>query len=407
MSSGLFKYFSARYSARIFSLSILLGYGLVSLIAYFDTRNETFLQVAWLALLSSVTVCIFSEFSLIKQRIIFPKIVVSPRFLFFSVFGFFTSFAVLVLVTAEAIPLVAWFGGSDAETLVVLREKFLKAREGWQSIFPYVNAVFTGALIPYCLAIFFINGYKWRWLAFVAFLFYSILFIEKVFFLKAMIPLIYVLYCVRQGAVSSFLLISSFCFLVVFFLGVVSGFGSGGEEPAGVFFSGQYRAGGTFNFLLWRAVAVPLFTAADSLSYFIEELNSVPLMGATSGLLSGTLGLDRVYFERSVFEYQWGQASTGTGSANAVYFIDSYVNFGIFGVVLFSALIGYIFKFISRSNDQALHAIWPLFAFGLYVSGLVGNLASNGFLLVFLLSVIVSLRSGRLKRVSRISSVIS
>lgn len=394
MSGNFFKYFSARYSARMFSLSILLGYGAVSLLAYFDTNNEAFFQVAWLALLSSVTVFVFSELSLTKQRIIFPKIVVSPRFLFFSVFGVFASFALLVLVTAEAIPLVAWFSGSDAETLVVLREKFLKAREGWQSVFPYLNAIFTGALIPYCLAAFFLSEYRWRWLAFGAFLLYSILFIEKVFFLKAMIPLIYVVYCVRQGAVSSFVWVFSFCLLIVFFLGVVSGFGSGGEESSGVFFSGQYRAVGTFNFLLWRAVAVPLFTAADSLSYFIEGLGSTPLMGATSGLLSGIFGLDRIEFERLVFEYQWGQTTTGTGSANAVYFIDAYVNFGIFGVFFFSALVGLFFKFISRSNDEALHAVWPLFALGLYVSGLVGNLASNGFLLVFLLSVSIRLHFG-------------
>ncbi|MFC5695806.1 hypothetical protein ACFPU0_09570 [Pseudomonas sp. GCM10022186] len=389
---SLFKYFRAQYAAQVFSLALLLGYGGGALLGYFTTDNPYYLDLAFLALVSSVTVLAFAKVSLIRERIVGPKIVLGVGLLFLAVFGMFACFATLVLATAEGIPLLAWLGGADSETLVVLREKFLKAREGWQAIFPYINGLFTGALIPYCLAYFFLERFKWRWLAFFAFLAYCIIFIEKVFFLKAMIPLLYVVFCVRSGSVSTFVFVAGACVSILIFLGAISGFGSGAEESGAAFFSSQYRAVGTLNFLVWRAVAVPIFTAADGLAYFSEVLHSIPLMGATSSLLSAIFRLERVEFERLVFGYQWGQTETGTGSANSVYFVDAYVNFGILGVILFSAIIGVIFRMIANSADKALHAIWPLFAFGLYVSGLVGNLASNGFVLVFLLCAIAQVR---------------
>ncbi|MDH4607313.1 hypothetical protein [Pseudomonas sp. BN102] len=398
MSVQVFKYFRAQYAATIFSLALLLGYGGGALFAYFSTDNGYFVDLAFLALVSSVTVFVFSKVSLIRERIIGPKIILGVGLLFLAVFGLFACFAAMVLGTAEGIPLLAWFAGADPETLVVLREKFLKAREGWQAIFPYINGLFTGALIPYCLAYFFLEKFKWRWLAFFAFLAYCLVFIEKVFFLKAMIPLLYVAFCVRSGSLSTFVFVASLCVSIVIFLGVVSGFGSGIEESSGDFFSGQYRAVGTLNYLAWRAIAVPIFTAADALAYFSEGLHSNLLMGATSSLLSAIFGLERVEFEHLVFEYQWGQTETGTGSANSVYFVDAYVNFGMMGVVLFSAIIGVIFRMIANSTDEALHAIWPLFAFGLYVSGLVGNLASNGFILIFLFCAIAQVRHYKTRR---------
>ncbi|WP_375737993.1 hypothetical protein [Pseudomonas boanensis] len=392
-TSTLFKYVRAQYAALLFALALLAGYGGMGLVGYYESGNAYYLDLAFLALLASGTVVVFSQISLIRETIITPRVVIGVGVLFFIVFGVFACFALLVLATAEAIPLLAWVSGADPETLVLLREKFLKAREGWQAVFPYINGLFTGALIPYCLAYFFLERYRWRWLAFGAFLLYCIVFIEKVFFLKAMLPLLYVAFCVREGRASTFLLVIGLCLGILFFLGVVSGFGTSVVETSVPFFSNEYRPSGTFNFLAWRAIAVPVFTAADALAYFAEGLHSNHLMGATSSLLAALFGLERVDFERLVFAYQWGQTETGTGSANSVYFVDAYVNFGIWGVIFFSAIIGVLFRMIARSRDQALHAIWPLFAFGLYVSGLVGNLASNGFLLVFVFCGMTQIRS--------------
>lgn len=391
-NSTPFRYFSARHASSLFALSIFLGYGLTGLVGYFDSGNPYFLDLASLALLASVTVIVFSKISLVRARIITPRIIIGVGLLFFVVFGAFLCFAVLVMVTAESIPLLAWVSGVDPETLALLREKFLKAREGWQAIFPYINGLFTGALIPYCLAHFFLERYRWRWLAFGAFLLYSIIFIEKVFFLKAALPLMYVAFCVREGKASTFALFVGACLSILFFLGVVSGFGTSVIDTSVPFFSNEYRPAGTLNFLVWRAIAVPVFTAADALAYFADEFHSRYLMGATSSLMAALFGQERIAFERQVFAYQWGQTETGTGSANSVYFVDAYVNFGIIGVVFFSAIIGVLFRLIAQSRDQALHAIWPLFALGLYVSGLVNNLASGGFLFVFFFSFMTRIR---------------
>lgn len=185
---------------------------------------------------------------------------------------------------------------------------------------------------------------------------------------------------------------------ILLFMVIVSGFGDNVSKSNAPFFSNEYRPSGALNFLMWRALAVPVFTSADALECFVVKLDSVHLMGATSSLTAALFGLERVNFERLVFEYQWGQTETGTGSANAVFFIDAYINFGWPGVVFFSAIVGVLFRMIAKSSDQALQAVWPLFAFGLYVSGLVGNLFSSGFLLVFLLSGATRIRS--IKRVS-------
>jgi hypothetical protein len=83
---------------------------------------------------------------------------------------------------------------------------------------------------------------------------------------------------------------------------------------------------------------------------------------------------------------------TSTGSANAVYIIEAFINFGLIGVILFSTFIGFIFRLYSKNHDDAFRATWPLFAFGIFVSGLLGNLFSNGFILLFLFIILIKFK---------------
>jgi hypothetical protein len=390
--SAIPNLFGAKNAALLFATAVLVGYGVVGLIAYWETQNSYFLQLVFLAVTAVVVVFLFSRLRLTQCALVTPQLIVNRGLFALVAFSGFFGFALLVLATAEGVPLLAWVAGADQETLVLLREKFLKARDGWQAIFPYINAMLTGALLPYCLACLFIDGYRWRWLAFAVFLLYCVLFIEKVFFLRAIIPLLYVAFCVHNARLSLLITAVAGSFLLLVLLGLVSGFGGGDGVTDVPFFSSKYVPAGTVSYLFWRALAVPVFTAADSLALFKEELNSTLLLGATSSLLAKLFFLERVNLEQLVFTSQWGQSETGTASANAVYFVDAYVNFGITGVIVYSAIVGMLFRLISKSSDQALHAIWPLFAFSLYVSGLVGTLASNAFLAVFLLSVLTQNR---------------
>lgn len=87
-----------------------------------------------------------------------------------------------------------------------------------------------------------------------------------------------------------------------------------------------------------------------------------------------------------------GQNFTGTGSSNALYIIEAFINFGFYGVILFSIIIGLVFRFFRESDDPAFKSIWPLFTFGVLVSGLLGQLFSNGFLLLFILIIFINIK---------------
>lgn len=379
--------------ATVFSASLLIGYGLIPIVAYAETANESYLDVFWLAILSALTVFFASKVRLFNLPGRLHRIEIGANRFLSAVFFLFFGVVAYTVVTAPAVPLLAWFAGVDAETLVDLREQFLKARVGWESVLPYFNALLTSTFVPYALALMFINRHPWRWRLFYAFLMYCFIFIEKVYFIKAIIPLMAVMSAslyVNRGKLFGIALISV---ALVYGLGVVSGFGS--VESIAInelYFSNTFRPSGTGEFLFWRALSVPVFTAADSLSYFFEAYRSEPLLGATTGVFSTIFGMERLYFERDVFGYQWGQTESGTGSANAVFFIDAYVNFGIFGVVFISIAAGQILKYMQESGDAALRAIWPLFAFGLYVSGFFGNLFSSGFLFVLVFSALFVVR---------------
>ena len=122
---------------------------------------------------------------------------------------------------------------------------------------------------------------------------------------------------------------------------------------------------------------------------FHEVFNDRPLSGETSSLLARLRGNEQIEFERLVFAEQWGQNQTGTGSANAVYFIEAFINFGYAGVIGFSLVVGIILRLFARTSDRAFQAIWVLFCMNIFSAGLIGTLLSNGMVLLILLAVFV------------------
>jgi hypothetical protein len=141
--------------------------------------------------------------------------------------------------------------------------------------------------------------------------------------------------------------------------------------------------------LLWRAGVVPIITALDGVRVFINELNGQYLMGASSSILALFTGVERINFERLLFQNQFGGAETG--NANQFFGIEAYINFGYAGVFLFAAIVGWIVRYAIRSGDKVLVAMMPLFFYYLYSAGLIGTIFSNGFLLLFLMTRFLSL----------------
>jgi hypothetical protein len=112
-------------------------------------------------------------------------------------------------------------------------------------------------------------------------------------------------------------------------------------------------------------------------------------MGASSSVLSGIFGMDRVNLERLVFEFEWGQNESGTGSANTVYFIDIFLNFGWVGVFFSNIIIALIVRLFEFSNNKAAHASFFVFAYFIVTSSIVAVLFSSGLLLLLFLIFLV------------------
>lgn len=375
--------FHARSGRLLFPGLLFLTYAVLPFVLNITSSPHIyFRELVELTLVAVIVIVAAAFFPL--PALNFPKLMVRSELFLLSVFVTFSIFILVVSVTAERIPLVASLQGADTATIAVLRERFLKAREGWQSSFVYINALFAGFLMPYCLALMFLHRYKLRWVCFSLFLLYTISFAEKAFFFKAVLP---ILYLIIQRRIESFVKprhIFSIILGLLFVVTLVSGVGNKGEGSSADFFSADYVPEGPFDYMMWRSFAIPLVTAADALKVFDQRLDGQWLNGMTSTPIAALTGRAPVAFERMVFAEQWGQNETATGSANSVYLTEAYVNFGLTGLVFASLLVGLILRYFAYSRDEAFQSLWMLFCLNIFFAGLIGTLLSNGFLLLML-----------------------
>jgi len=114
-------------------------------------------------------------------------------------------------------------------------------------------------------------------------------------------------------------------------------------------------------------------------------------MGRTSSAVSLLTRQKNIKFEREVFNLQWGGEETGTASANSVFIIEQFVNFGWLGVIISSILVGYIFNLLSRSKDTALSSLTIIFSLSLFCGGFISTMLSGGYLFLFAFLYIVHL----------------
>ena len=417
---------SSKWSAVWLATSLLIGYAAPALVVnWLTTQGEYYLQLALLTTIGSACILLGSRISLFGNFSPAGFGCISIRLDSFLIIAWlsFCTFAIVAWTTASKIPIVSSFQCFDAEQISVHRELFLKARMGWESGLVYINGLLMGAIIPYALALMFVHNTRFRWLCLTFFLVYSVSFLEKAFFLKALLPAVYLLF---QGRIktkgASIGLPLSIIVLLLLLTYTASGLCSASTSssiditqtapekttqlidssnkdsnaPTAFnpnYMTAGYQPSGTVDHLVWRAIAVPLFTAKDALKVFHEHFDSQPLLGATSTLLAAMFNRERVPYERIVFERQWGQNKTATGSANSVYVTEAFVNFGLFGVIIISLLIGQMLRWFAVSTDIAFQSLWPILALDLYVSGFIGVTLSNGFALIFLIALLVRWRT--------------
>jgi hypothetical protein len=360
--------------AVVFILGIITFYAIGTWYVGIEMSAHTRSDMLLLPWLSVTGVAIGSVFFHHRSRTVFQD--GRGRIFVYGIALIFLAFCILVIVSAPSLPILnAWKGASPGE-IAVSREQFLKAREGWAAILPYANSFLTATILPYSMCIAILRRYRFRWLIVALFFLFSIVFVEKAFFLRVVLPLMAVVVVSQSRRIRLTWLFGAAIGLLMANI-LISGFG----DSSGM---------GVGKFLLFRTLFVPISTVTDSMDYWWQAYKGVPFAGATNLILSKLFGLPRLQFEREVFVFEWGPSETGTGSSNAAFFVEAYVNFGWFGVFFISVLIGALISYIGRSSDQALRCILPLVLYGLFLGGAFGLLFGNGLLVCLLLSSVLN-----------------
>jgi hypothetical protein len=312
----------------------------------------------------------------------------------------FLLFLLVTFATAQNIPILSAIQGASTLELDAQRGAFLKGRTGLEAVLPYLGTLLVSALLPYSLVHLFIENSRLKYLFLAIFVAFSVSFLVKSLFVNAAFPLIYLLAQQRKLTIPRLVPVAG---LVLCLLYVVSMLALGDAASKGAdiadsqdladFFKTTYKASGPLDFLVWRSIAVPIFTAADTLRVFAERFGSEPLWGATSSFVAAIFSLDRVTLEKFVYEYQFGWNELA--NANAAFFTEAFANFYWYGVVLFSMFVGQSLRWFRMSDDIAFKALWMNYCFTLYTAGLIGTVLSNGYSLIFFLALFCSLRTAK------------
>lgn len=393
---------SARFSVYLLAFALSVVYmWMPFLVNYVLLSSDYFLKLSFMTLFSVVSMILGFHLPIFDSRFKDGalRFVVSANTVHSFVWLSFISFLFITLYTAPAIPLVSALLGASGEELSVQRGAFLKGRTGAEGALIYISTIFVSVLLPYSLARMFIDGHRLRYLMLLVFIGYSLSFLQKALFLNALLPLLYVAAQKKKISLPVALLGVFACLLLLYVVTLVS-MGGGGSDAArasngGIlspdFYSAKYLPVNALDHLVWRIVAVPMFTASDTLLVLNEKFNNQPLMGATSTFFSWVFSLDRVYLEKLVFEHEWGWNETA--NSNAVFFTEGYANFGWFGVWVYSFFVGQTFRWFKKSDDHALKSLWLIYFLGLFTGGLIGTLLSNGYILVFFVFLFLKIKT--------------
>ncbi|MFT5697848.1 MAG: hypothetical protein ACI8ZB_000702 [Desulforhopalus sp.] len=387
----------------ILAFSIFIFYSVIPYCVSFYSQGEEFEKLALLGFCSSVTLFLVSLIfiNLKKNNIRTP--VYNSLMIYGVLFLFLLHFLVTV-ATAPSVPLLDALRGGSRESMAIARESFLKDRSGVLSSLVYLNAILTSTFLPYILILSFNINSKVRWIILNIFFVFSLSFLSKVFFLKWAAPLA-AYFLGKEGKTLigkvKFMSVIIFSVVLISFNIIISKFGTlenlsiSSDVNPSVYFSSSYskhlQDGSAFDFFLWRLVSVPIFTASDSLVVFNDYYNNQYLYGSTNGTVASVFNIERIRFERILFSYQWRSGiDAGTKSSNAVYFIESYINFGYIGVLIFSVISSWLLVAFGYSSNVAVSCLAPLLTLGLFTGGLLGLLFGNGFLLFFFVYYIFS-----------------
>ncbi len=403
MKSFLKSIFNLNRLHTIIPVLLLIIYGPGIIMAFYRLGNS--LEV--LEFLAIFAVSVLSYFGFyylfkigIKRRPVFSNglsVIRLSNFLFLL----YSIYIAYVVITAPKIPLFLSLQGANSSEISYYRELFFKARIGVDAILVYLNAIFTVALLPFLIASLYILNYKFRHFYLVFFVFTLLLSMEKSLIIRALLPLFVLIlngFVTDKYITFNRILVSLFVGLFLISFLALGNFASDEAQlltelaeldpnTAKYFIVSNPDSVGQFMFnrIFW----IPYITAIDWLEFFNVVLDRKFVLGSSSSLLSGLFGMERINLERLVFEFEWGQNESGTGSSNAVYFIDIFLNFGWIGVLLSNATLAYVVRFFEMSGNNAAKSSFFVYAYFICTSTLLGVLFSSGLLILMFVIFIV------------------
>lgn len=311
------------------------------------------------------------------------------------VFGLYLALILYSSATADQVPLFMVFQGASIAELAKSREMFLRTREGWEAVIPYINAIFVMALLPYTIASLFYERHRLRFHFLGIFLFCLLLTLEKSVAVIALIPIIVL--NINFGNNKSSKSVLTLILLVVI-IGSVSFLARGGlqDGDAAVESDGASTIPENYRFfecdtqpcyIANRVFWIPYATAIDWLKYQDSVLDGNYVLGKSIGLIAALLDTPKINLEREVFSFQWGQNETGTGSANTVYFVDAFVNFSWIGVIFYTAVLALLIKIVDVSDNYPIKCTIFVSILYLGVNSLPPMLFSGGLLVIVFIAL--------------------
>jgi O-antigen polysaccharide polymerase Wzy len=395
-----------RLSVYLFLLALLFVYAFQPWVAnYFVEPNPYFSELATIVLVGCAALYLGYLLPLFDFQFR-PRafhVLIDAKLFHAVVWSSFVLFLIVTFATAQNIPILSALQGASIRELDLQRGEFFKGRIGDEIILLYLSTLFVSALLPYSLVGLFQEKSPMRFVCLGIFLLLCVSFLNKALFINVAFPMMYFL--ARQKTFSvvriGIAILASFALLYILTLLAYSGGSTFVDAPQtqgfAEFFGPHYKPAGAIDFLIWRSLSVPMFTASDALLVFQEQFGGEPLLGATSSSISMLFGLDRIPFERLVFEHQYGGWNE-IANSNSVFLADAYINFGWTGVIIFSLIVGQSMRWFSKSRDHGIRALWMIWCFGLFNGSLIGMLLSNGYILIFFMALFVRLfpyRPGR------------
>lgn len=372
----------------------IIFYSLLPVLFLTDLYPEAASLLSNITIISSISILVGSYFLARVKSVEFAKKSISYTFALKFFLWIFFIFLFILVVTSEGIPIFAAFNGASDSEIAILREKFIKGREGWQSIFPYINSVLSGAVVPYLIVLAFPRQYKYRFHLAIMFFLYCVSFSEKAYFMKIALPLFFYYYSVAKNKRTIVVIWTVGLVTLLSLMTYLSNY-EYEDRNSNAFFSLGFEPTTPLEKTAWRALVVPVITANDAIRTFQTNYKGIFFYGATSGFFASILGQERVRFEREVFGFQFGNgraSDDNTGSSNSFYVTEAYINFGMIGVILFGFITGRTLLVFSRTKDVALQGLSILFVYNLFNASLISTFLSQGYIFILLFTAFVKFK---------------